>query len=89
MLIGNKCHKENKRMVSWEEGKQFATEHGMKFMEVSAKENINIDEAFYTLARDILVLEEQRVLEQTNCQPQSSLQPPPSSSVEDKHCEVL
>ncbi len=23
---------------------QFATEHGMKFMEVSAKENINIDE---------------------------------------------
>lgn len=36
-----------------ERGEQLAVEYGIKFMETSAKSSINVEEAFYTLARDI------------------------------------
>ncbi|VDN53693.1 unnamed protein product [Dracunculus medinensis] len=53
MIIGNKCDAEEKRQVSRERGEQLAIEYGTKFMETSAKANINVEEAFFTLARDI------------------------------------
>jgi GTPase SAR1 family protein len=53
MLIGNKCDWEEKRVVSTEQGQQLADELGIPFIEVSAKNNINIDKAFYSLAADI------------------------------------
>lgn len=57
MLIGNKCDVvESKRVVSSKEGKQFAINHGMKFMEVSAKSGMNVYRAFVTLAREILII---------------------------------
>jgi len=55
MILGNKCDINNKRVVSRERGEQLATEYGIKFMEVSGKTGINIEEAFYSLARDIKV----------------------------------
>lgn len=54
MLIGNKCDMEDKRLISEERGKKIAEENGIKFFETSAKENINIEIAFNTLAEDIL-----------------------------------
>uniref|UniRef100_V9IF95 Ras-related protein Rab-8A n=1 Tax=Apis cerana TaxID=7461 RepID=V9IF95_APICE len=53
MLLGNKCELTEKRQVSKERGEQLAVEYGIKFMETSAKSSINVEEAFYTLARDI------------------------------------
>lgn len=53
ILIGNKCDWEEKRVVSTERGQQLADELGIPFLEVSAKSNINIDKAFYSLAADI------------------------------------
>lgn len=53
MILGNKCDMNDKRMVSKEKGEQLAIEHGIKFMETSAKASINVEEAFFTLARDI------------------------------------
>ena len=53
ILIGNKCDWEDKRVVSTEQGEALARELGIPFMEVSAKSNINIDGAFYSLASDI------------------------------------
>lgn len=34
---------------------QFAVEYGVKFMETSAKANVNVEDAFTMLARDIKV----------------------------------
>lgn len=53
ILIGNKCDWEEKRVVSTEQGQALADELGIPFLEVSAKSNINIEKAFYSLAGDI------------------------------------
>lgn len=53
MLIGNKCDWEEKRAVSTEQGQQLANELGIPFLEVSAKNNVNVDKAFFSLASDI------------------------------------
>ena len=53
MILGNKCDMNDKRQVSKERGEQLAIEHGIKFMETSAKASVNVEEAFLTLARDI------------------------------------
>ncbi|XP_018411166.1 PREDICTED: ras-related protein Rab-8A isoform X2 [Nanorana parkeri] len=53
MILGNKCDVNEKRQVSKEKGDKLASEYGIKFMETSAKANINVENAFFTLARDI------------------------------------
>lgn len=51
MLIGNKCDLEEKRQVSKEEGEKFAKDHGLFFLETSAKTDHNVDEVFRFVAR--------------------------------------
>ncbi|KAK3784054.1 hypothetical protein RRG08_025247 [Elysia crispata] len=53
MLVGNKCDLQNQRQVSIEEGKQMAAEFGIWFMETSALEDINVEQAFVSLVQDI------------------------------------
>ena len=53
ILIGNKCDWEEKRVISIEQGQALADELGVPFMEVSAKSNINVEKAFFSLAGDI------------------------------------
>lgn len=62
MLLGNKCELEEKRQVTKDRGEQLAVEYGIKFMETSAKASINVEEAFYTLARDIKAKTEKRMV---------------------------
>jgi hypothetical protein len=54
MILGNKCDMTDKRVVSKERGEQIAREHDIRFMETSAKANINIEKAFCELAEAIL-----------------------------------
>merc|ERR1712142_357186 len=54
MILGNKCDMEDKRMVSKERGESIAREHGIRFLETSAKANINVETAFMDLAQAIL-----------------------------------
>lgn len=56
ILIGNKCDVEDKRQVSYEQGKEFADTYGMKFMETSAKSNHNVSEAFVLMTKEIIAL---------------------------------
>jgi len=53
MLIGNKSDLEHRRAVSTEEGKAFAEEHGLIFMETSAKTAQNVEQAFINTADKI------------------------------------
>ncbi|XP_062511670.1 ras-related protein Rab-8A-like [Corticium candelabrum] len=53
MILGNKCDVTEGRKVSKEKGETLAAEHGIKFMETSAKTGQGVEEAFLILARDI------------------------------------
>ncbi|KAM8812277.1 ras-related protein Rab-13 isoform 1-T1 [Rhynchonycteris naso] len=55
LLLGNKCDMETKRKVQKEQANKLAQEHGIRFFETSAKSSMNVDEAFSSLARDILL----------------------------------
>lgn len=54
LLIGNKSDLEHKRAVSYEEGNEFARANGLTFMECSAKDSTNINEAFLKSAEIIM-----------------------------------
>jgi len=54
MILGNKCDMEDKRVIEKKMGENIAKEHGIKFLETSAKANINIEQAFLDLASAIL-----------------------------------
>lgn len=53
MLIGNKADLVNQREVSEDEGKRFARENGLHFIETSAKTALNAESAFLNTARQI------------------------------------
>ncbi|KAL9980389.1 hypothetical protein ACROYT_G008976 [Oculina patagonica] len=53
-VIGNKCDMEERRIISKKTLEGFAIDHGVSFMEVSAKTGVNIRESFNLIAEDIL-----------------------------------
>ncbi|OZJ02171.1 Ras-like protein 1, partial [Bifiguratus adelaidae] len=53
VLIANKCDLEQDRQVSSQEGRDLAKSFGCTFIETSAKQRINVDEAFYNVVREI------------------------------------
>ncbi|XP_078372247.1 ras-related protein Rab-13-like [Oculina patagonica] len=54
ILIANKCDLEEKRKITRERGEELAENLGIPYVEMSALASSNIDEAFITLAKDIL-----------------------------------
>ena len=54
ILIGNKNDMEKDRKVTFEQGKEFASQYGMKFFETSAKESTNVQEAFVAMTKEII-----------------------------------
>ncbi|KAI9597439.1 ras family-domain-containing protein [Syncephalis fuscata] len=53
IVVGNKCDLEAERQVSNQEGRELAKHWKCRFIETSAKQKINVDEAFYFLVREI------------------------------------
>ena len=54
ILVGNKCDLSNKRQVTMEEAKEIANKYGIKYIETSAKDTINIDDLFISTAKYLL-----------------------------------
>ena len=54
LLIGNKNDLDEKRQITYNEGKEFASINGMEFFETSAKTAYKVQDAFELLTRDII-----------------------------------
>ena len=53
LIIGNKIDLKEKRIIDYNEGKNFAEKYGVKFIETSAKSAEGVNEAFYSVAKEI------------------------------------
>ncbi|ONH69109.1 Ras-like protein 1 [Cyberlindnera fabianii] len=53
LLVGNKSDLAQERAVSFEEGEKLAKQFNCEFLETSAKQGINVDQAFHDLVRTI------------------------------------
>ena len=65
VLIGNKSDLEDKRAVTYNQGKEFADTYGLKFIETSAKKNLNVTEAFETLGRELMAASDDKRITKT------------------------
>ena len=54
ILIGNKCDLNDLRKIPINKGKEFADTYNMKFIETSAKNNVNINECFNILGKELM-----------------------------------
>mmetsp|Transcript_128535 Transcript_128535/g.181311 ORF Transcript_128535/g.181311 Transcript_128535/m.181311 type:complete len:203 (+) Transcript_128535:21-629(+) len=53
LLVGNKCDLVSQKAVDYNTAKEFADSLGIPFLETSAKNSTNVDDAFLTMAREI------------------------------------
>ncbi|ESN99910.1 hypothetical protein HELRODRAFT_185778 [Helobdella robusta] len=53
LLVGNKCDLVERRIVTQEQAKLFASEQHLDFLETSAKDATNVEEAFKKMATNI------------------------------------
>lgn len=53
IVMGNKCDLDKERQISIEEGEEISKIFGCKFIECSAKEQINIKESFHYIIREL------------------------------------
>lgn len=79
ILVANKCDLQDKRKVTRVRGESLADTLGISYVEMSALSNSHIDEAFTTLAKDIL----NRVL---SCGENGSAELQPEKREWDKNC---
>lgn len=80
MLVGNKCDLRHLRAVQTEEARAFAEKHGLAFIETSARDNTNVEDAFTTLLTEIYGIVRRRTLEAAE-KPTKSAAVPAGSTV--------
>lgn len=53
LLVGNKIDLTDSRKIQTQQGKKFAKDHGMLFLECSAKSSIGVEQAFEELVEKV------------------------------------
>ena len=53
LLVGNKCDLTDKKVVEYTSAKAYADQLGISFLETSAKNSTNVEQAFMTMAAEI------------------------------------
>tara|TARA_B000000557_G_C20811995_1_gene460643 strand:- start:2483 stop:3088 length:606 start_codon:yes stop_codon:yes gene_type:complete len=71
-IAANKCDREHQRVVSYDEGKDYADSEGLFYIETSAKTNKNITELFEQLANSIPIEELENLKSRNNLQIQQN-----------------
>ena len=61
ILVGNKIDLDDKREITYKEDKDFADIHNLIYIEVSAKNNINIDNIFEFLSKELIKQTEKNI----------------------------
>lgn len=54
LLVGNKCDRTADRVITEEQAKEFANDLGIPYIETSAKSAKNVEEAFLTMAGQLI-----------------------------------
>ena len=60
LLVGNKCDRIADKVVTAEQAKEFGDDLGIEFLETSAKSAKNVEEAFLTMAGELIKQREAR-----------------------------
>eukprot|EP00056_Hartaetosiga_gracilis_P020323 m.18788 g.18788 ORF g.18788 m.18788 type:complete len:219 (-) comp8359_c0_seq1:149-805(-) len=66
ILVGNKSDLGEERQVSYEDGERFANQHGLMFLETSAKTSANVEEAFTSTAAKIYEKIQKNIFDASN-----------------------
>ena len=53
VLVANKCDRDDRRVISTEEGQKLAAENGFRYFETSAKTGLHVEDMFMKLAREV------------------------------------
>jgi len=87
-LVGNKCDLADSREVTREEGEELAARYKVPFFEVSAKLDINIEEAFFKFVNIVLDQLEKTAsgINFDELSPPLTISPTPISKPEDGGC---
>lgn len=54
MLVANKCDLKKQRLITREKGELLAQDLDIRYVEISALSNLNVEDAFATLTQDVL-----------------------------------
>lgn len=84
VLCGNKLDMASKRVVSREDGQKYADDNKMDYIETSAKDNINIDNIFYKIAKDII----NKMGEFKNKKPEPSNRKPTTNDAQESNIQI-
>jgi len=71
ILVGNKCDLEHQRAVTKDQGNEMALKYGIKYIETSAKDTINIEELFVNTAKNLMTKQQNTKIGGTNNGPNS------------------